>query len=53
MLDKIAAAWCIRTYPHKEWTSMTEEEKGWWRQDVLDIIASIEAAGYRIEGDPT
>lgn len=48
MLDEIAASWCLREYPHKEWSAMTEEEKGWWRQDVLAILAAIEAAGYTL-----
>ena len=46
--DRIAAAWCFREYPHKEWASMREEERDWWRQDVLAILAAIEAAGYTL-----
>jgi hypothetical protein len=47
-IDGIAAAWCLREYPHKEWAAMREEERGWWRQDVIAILAAIEAAGYTL-----
>jgi hypothetical protein len=47
-IDRIAASWCLREYPHKEWSAMTEEERGWWRQDVIAILAAIEAAGYTL-----
>jgi hypothetical protein len=46
--DRIAAAWCLREYPHKEWAAMREEERDWWRQDVIAILAAIEAAGYTL-----
>jgi hypothetical protein len=47
-LDVIAAIWAVNEYPHKPWHLLSEEEKGWWRQDTAAVLAALKAAGYHL-----
>jgi len=52
-LDVIAAAWAVNEYPHKPWHLLSEEEKGWWRQDTAAVLAALHTAGYHlVKGEP-
>lgn len=35
-------------FPHKEWALLTDEEKGFYIQDVLDFLAATSLAGYTL-----
>lgn len=48
LIDTLSASLCLLSYPHKEWRAMSEEERGWWRQDTLAMLQAITAAGYEL-----
>lgn len=52
LVDTLSASLCRLSYPHKEWAAMTEEERGWWRQDTIAMLQAIAAAGYEVTAIP-
>lgn len=48
LVCKIAAGLALQQFPHKEWNTMTDEEKGYYVQDVFEFLAVLRRLNFTI-----
>lgn len=46
---RIASALALVQFPHKDWTLLSDEEKGFYIQDALDFLAALRLANIEVK----
>jgi hypothetical protein len=46
--ERIAKAWVLLDFPHKEWPLISPEEQGMWMRDVETVMRAIHYSGLAI-----
>lgn len=46
--QRIASALALHQFPHKAWSLMTDEEKGFYLQDTFEFLAALKLAGLTL-----
>lgn len=52
LVPRLAASLALQQFPHKTWNTLTDEEKKYCTQDVLEFMAALQHARLQITEIP-